>query len=118
MKELDDRQETTQFKSVFTFSLLSFPHELPWLLAQAKPQDVIFPIHTSSDKAAIYLKSLQIEMMEISKVSFAFLPKISKSIYRPLLFQLDFYLTICASVFSLAEVLIATSKYYRFSCLF
>lgn len=69
---------------MFMFCLLSSPHShihvnyLPWFLAQC--QDVIFPIYNYSDKATIYLKSLQTEMMEILKVSFALLPMFSKSI--------------------------------------
>lgn len=66
----------TELKSMFMLSFLSFPHLdvyfncLPQRLAQG--QNIIFPIHNFSDKATIYLKSLQTEIMAIWKASFVF----------------------------------------------
>lgn len=117
----------TQLKSMFILSFLSFPrldvyfNYLPQLLAEG--QNIIFLIYNFSDEATIYLKSLQTEIMAIWKASFVFLSVFSKSIDRAFctvseLAGLDFYLTIHSSVFPVTEILIATSKYYRFGWLF
>lgn len=88
-KELEDSQETTQFKAMSTLSLLSFPYSdisvnyLPWLLPQTELFLNLFTVllkYNSINKATIDLKGLQTEMIGILKVSFAFLPQTLKSV--------------------------------------
>lgn len=68
------------------------------------------------DKATICLKNLQTEMTAIGKVSFAYFTYVLKT--RSIVSEFAGSFFIHFSALSITEVLIATSKYFRFSWLF